>query len=146
LLTSQRVSRIYLDELGEVSGQSIGVGIVKLVVETKKKAANLARELFNRANQEIVDEALRKGVLELIERITLYKLPELTPKELEAMFGLDELKKTRYFQEVTQEARQEGKQEAIPNLLKLGLSVEQIAGALNLSVEQVRQIAERSPN
>ncbi len=62
------------------------------------------------------------------------------------MFGLDELKKTRYFQEVTQEARQEGKQEAIPNLLKLGLSVEQIAGALNLPVEQVRQIATRSPN
>ena len=47
---------------------------------------------------------------------------------------------------ITQEARQEGKQEAIPNLLKLGLSVEQVAGALNLPVEQVRQIAERSPN
>ena len=66
------------------------------------------------------------------------------------MFGLDELKKTRYFQEVTEEARQEGlkqgKQEAIPNLLKLGLSVEQVAGALNLPVEQVRQIAARSPN
>ncbi len=145
LLTSQRVRRVYLDELGEVSEQSIGVGIVKLVVETKKKAVNLAKELFNRANQEIVDEALRKGVVALIERIILYKLPELTPKELEAMFGLDELKKTRYFQEVTEEARQEGlkqgKQEAIPNLLKLGLSVEQVAGALNLPVEQVRQIA-----
>ncbi len=154
LLTSQRVRRIYLDELGEVSEQSIGVGIVRLVVETKKKAANLARELFNRANQEIVDEALRKEVLELIEIIILYKLPELTPKELEAMFGLDELKKTRYFQDVTEEARQEGlqqgrqegKQEAIPNLLKIGLSVEQVAQVLNLTVEQVRQIATRSPN
>ena len=70
------------------------------------------------------------------------------------MFGLDELKKTRYFQEVTAEARQEGlqqgiqegKQEAIPNLLKVGLSVEQVAEALNLPLEQVRQIAERSPN
>ncbi len=154
LLTSQRVRRIYLDELGEVSEQSIGVGIVRLVVETKKKAANLARELFNRANQEIVDEALRKEVLELIEIIILYKLPELTPKELEAMFGLDELKKTRYFQDVTEEARQEGlqqgrqegKQEAIPNLLKIGLSVEQVAQVLNLTIEQVRQIATRSPN
>ena len=145
LLTSQRVRRIYLDELGEVSGQSIGIGIVKLVVETKKKATNLAKELFNRANQEIVDQSLKQRVMGLIETIILYKLPELTPKELEAMFGLDELKKTRYFHEVTEEARQEGlkqgKQEAIPNLLKLGLSVEQVAGALNLPVEQVRQIA-----
>lgn len=32
LLTSQRVSRIYLDELGEAADQSLGVGIVKLVV------------------------------------------------------------------------------------------------------------------
>lgn len=154
LLSSQRVRRIYLDELGEVSGQSIGIGIVKLVVETKKKATNLARELLNRANQEIVDKALRKQVMGLIETIILYKLPELTPKELEAMFGLDELKKTRYFQDVTEEARQQGiqqgiqqgKQEAVPNLLKIGLSIEQIARTLNLCVEQVRQIAARSPD
>ncbi len=80
LLTSQRVRRIYLDELGEVSEQSIGIGIVKLIVETKKKATNLARELLTRANQEIVDKALSKQVVGLIETIILYKLPELTPK------------------------------------------------------------------
>lgn len=154
LLTSQRVRRIYLDELGEASEQSIGVGIVKLVVETKKKAVNLARALFDRANQEIIDEPQKKQVIGLIETILLYKLPELTPQELEAMFGLDELKKTRYFQEVTQEARQEGRKEgrqegkleAVPRLLQLGLSVEQVAEALDLSVEQVRQRATRSPN
>lgn len=146
LLSSQRVRRIYLGELGEVSGQSIGVGIVKLVVETKKKAANLARNLLNRANKELVDQSLKQQVMGLIETIILYKLSELTPKELEAMFGLDELKKTWYFQDITQEARQEGKQETIPNLLKLGLSIEQIAGALNLPVEQFKQIAARSPN
>jgi len=153
LLTSQRVRRIYLDELG-VEARSLGIGIVKLVVETKKKATNLARQLLARANQEIVDEPQRKQVIGLIETILLYKLPELTPQELEAMFGLDELKKTRYFREVTQEAmqkgleegRQEGKLEAVPKLLQLGLSEEQIAEALGLSVEQVRLIAARSPD
>ncbi len=67
----------------------------------------------------------------------------------------DELRKTRYFQAVTEEARQEGIREGIQEaiwkqpitkLLKFGLSVEQIAAALNLSIEQVRQIAARSPN
>ena len=66
LLTSQRVKRIYLDELGEVSEQSIGVGIVKLVIKTNKKATNLARALFERANQEIIDEHQRKQVIGLI--------------------------------------------------------------------------------
>ncbi len=59
LLTSQRVRRIYLDELGEAVDQSLGVGIIKLVVETKKKAVNFARLLLNKARQEIANEAVR---------------------------------------------------------------------------------------
>lgn len=144
LLTSQRVRRIYLDELGEAADQSLGVGIVKLIVETKKKAVNYARQLLNKARQEIADEATRRQVIELIETIILYKLPQLTPQEIEAMFGLDELKKTRYYQEVAQEAKQEGKLEAVPKLLQFGLTIEQVAEALNLPVEQVRQAAAKS--
>jgi predicted transposase/invertase (TIGR01784 family) len=72
------------------------------------------------------------------------------------MFSLDELKQTQYFQDVRKEARQEGRQEgreegieqgrlnkaleAVPRLLALGLSVEQVASALELEVEQVRAI------
>lgn len=150
LLTSQRVRRIYLDELGEAAERSLGIGIIKLVVETKRKATDYARQLLNRARQEIADETLRQKVIGLIETIVLYKFPQLTPQDIEAMFGLDDLKKTRYFQEVTKEAQQEGRQEgrqegkleAVPKLLQLGLTIEQVAKALGLSVEQVRQAAE----
>lgn len=144
LLTSQRVRRIYLNELGEAADQSLGVGIVKLVVETKKTAVNYAKQLFNRTRQEIADEATRQKVIQLIETIVLYKFPQLTPQELEAMFGLDELKKTRYYQEVTAAAKQEGKLESVPKLLQFGLTIEQVAEALGLSVEQVRQAAAKS--
>ncbi len=66
------------------------------------------------------------------------------------MFSLDELKQTQYFQDVREEARQEGIEqgieqgrlnkalEAVPRLLALGLSVEQVASALELEVKQVR--------
>ena len=152
LLTSQRVRRIYLDELGEAVDQSLGVGIIKLIVENKKKAVNFARQLLNKARQEIANEAIRQQVVELIETIVLYKFPQLTPQEIEAMFGLDELKKTRYFQEVTKEAEQKGMQqgmqqgklETVPKLLQFGLTVEQVAEAVGLSVEQVRQAAAKS--
>lgn len=70
------------------------------------------------------------------------------------MFGLSELKETRVYQEAKQEGREEGKQEgrleaklqAVPRFLALGLSVEQIAEGLGLSVEEVRQAAQQQPS
>jgi len=147
LLTSPRIRRIYLNELGEAAEQSLGVGVVKLIVETRKKAIDTARQLLNKAGQEIADAALRKQIIELIETIVLYKLPEMTRQELEAMFGFSELKQTRYIQDIQQEAKEEGrlqgKLEAVPQLLILGLTVEQVAEALGLTEEQVRQTETR---
>jgi predicted transposase YdaD len=47
-------------------------------------------------------------LLDLIETILVYKFGRLTTKEIEAMFGLSELKKTRVFQEGREEGREEG--------------------------------------
>ena len=63
------------------------------------------------------------------------------------MLGLStELKKTRFYQEVLEEGKEEGKQETkletIPRLLPLGLSLEQIAQALDLPLEVVQQTAQ----
>ncbi|NMG19810.1 hypothetical protein DP116_10185 [Brasilonema bromeliae SPC951] len=58
------------------------------------------------------------------------------------MFGLSELKQTRFYQEVFAEGKQEGKLETIPQLLALGLSIEQIAQALGLDEQVVRQAAQ----
>ncbi|QFS43424.1 hypothetical protein GXM_00897 [Nostoc sphaeroides CCNUC1] len=62
------------------------------------------------------------------------------------MFGANELKQTRFYQDVFAEGKQEGKQEGkletIPQLLGLGLSIEQIAQALGLDEQVVRQAAQ----
>ncbi len=99
------------------------------------------------------------------------------------MLGLSELKQTRVYQEAKQEGIEEGKQlgieqgklqgkleaiprllrmglsleqivealdlpilEAIPRMLRMGLSLEQIAEALNLPLEVVQQIAQLTEN
>jgi predicted transposase/invertase (TIGR01784 family) len=81
----------------------------------------------------------------------------MSREEIEAMFGLSELKQTRVYQEGKQEGKKEGKKEgeqkgrveakleAIPRLLVLGLTVEQIAQALDLELAQVQQAAEQTP-
>ncbi|BBD66472.1 hypothetical protein NIES4072_62580 [Nostoc commune NIES-4072] len=58
------------------------------------------------------------------------------------MFGSNELKQSRFYQDVFAEGKQEGikegKLEVIPQLLGLGLNIEQIAQALGLDEQVVR--------
>ncbi|HEY9608794.1 Rpn family recombination-promoting nuclease/putative transposase [Allocoleopsis sp.] len=142
---SQRVRRVYLDEFGSTLGQSIGIATLKLVVEPEETAGAKARVLINQARLEIADEAAKRELIQLIERIIVYKFPQKTPEEIERMLGLGELKQTRFYQEVFQEGIEEGerrgKLKAVPPMLTLGLSVEQIAEGLGLDVELVRQAA-----
>lgn len=62
------------------------------------------------------------------------------------MFGLSELKQTRFYQEAFQEGVEQGKVQgklkAVPAMLAAGLTVEQVAQALDLSVEEVRQVTQ----
>jgi predicted transposase/invertase (TIGR01784 family) len=135
---SQRVRRIYLNQLGEIAEQSIGIGTIKLVISSEENAVEQARNLIDKVREEIMDELTQTKVLQLIETILVYKLPNKTQKEIEAMFGLSELKQTRVYQD----AFREGKLESVPRLLALGLTVEQIAQALELDIEEVRKAAQ----
>ncbi len=66
------------------------------------------------------------------------------------MFSLGDIKQTKVYQEGKEEGIEEGKEikakEAIPSLLALGLTVKQIAQALNLSEETVKKVAENQTN
>ena len=112
-----------------------------------------ARVLIDRVRQEIADEFVKGEYLQLIETIIFYKLPSMSREEIAAMFGLSELKQTRVYQEALEEGRQEGKREGqleaklevVPRLLAFGLTVEQVAEALGLSLEQVRQVSQNQP-
>lgn len=147
LLESSQVQRVYLDELGEAADQSLGIELVQLVVESEKSAANRARKLIEKARQKTVVGISTQKIIELIETITVYKFPHMSRQEVEEMLGLSELKQTRVYQEALAEGRAEGRAEgerrikqAVPQLLEFGLSVEQVAQALGLDVETVRQI------
>jgi predicted transposase/invertase (TIGR01784 family) len=143
--TSQRVSRIYLDELGEAVSLPIGVATIKLVIENEDTAIEKARELIDRTQQEISSQQQQQQLLQLIETILVYKFPTMSREEIEAMFGLSELKQTRVYQEAFEEGARNEKLRTVPLLLKLGLTVQEVARELELSVEEVQQVAQQQP-
>jgi predicted transposase/invertase (TIGR01784 family) len=95
---------------------------------------------MNLARQAIADAITQRELIQLVETIIVYKFPQKSREEIEQMLGLSDLKQTRVYQEALEEGKLEGKLETVPFMLRLGTTVEQIAQALGLDVEQVRQV------
>jgi predicted transposase/invertase (TIGR01784 family) len=121
------------------------------VIEDEETAIALARELIDRVTQSVGGGISQQQLLQLIETIIVYKFPRMTREEIQEMFSLSELKQTRFYQDAFTEGREEGREEgkrelslnAVRQFLALGLSLEQIAQGLSLSVEEVRQMAQQ---
>jgi predicted transposase/invertase (TIGR01784 family) len=144
ILNSGRIERIYLDELGNLDHKTIGIDTIELIVSPQNQAIASTQQLINRIRNGGSEPQKQQNLLQLIETILIYKLPQINRQELETMFSLDELKQTRYFQDVLDEGRQEGRQEgkldAVPLMLQLGATPEQIAKALNLPIDRILEI------
>lgn len=93
---------------------------------------------------EVTDGAKRERVVELVLATLVYKFPTLEREAIRQMLGLDELKQTRFYQEMAEEERAEERERvlarAIPSFLRLGLSAEQIAQELDVEVATVERI------
>jgi predicted transposase/invertase (TIGR01784 family) len=85
---------------------------------------------------------IRQILIKLKAVLLNYRYLNLSREEVEAMFGLSDLKQTRIYQEAKAEGKAEGKLETVPLLLELGLSIEQIAQRLGLEIEAVRRVAQ----
>ena len=106
LLDSDRVNRIYLEDLQQIPSDSLGIALVQLIMAEANQAMNQAQTLITQAENK--DTSLSTAVIiELIETIIVYKFPQLSREEIEKMLGLSEIKKTRVYQEALQEGRQE---------------------------------------
>ena len=144
ILAKNRVKRIYLDELREEADTSLGVGVVKLIMEAEETVGEKAKALIKQAKQQLVDEVIKRNFIDLLETIIVYKLPRKSREEIEAMFGLSELKQTKVYQEALEEGEQKAKLETIPRMIDFGLSLEAIAQLLDLPLEVIEQAAQKS--
>lgn len=110
------LTRIYLDELGEEAKDSLGIGMMNLVVESNEKAVPQAKKLIEKAQNQLSDEGTKREFIDLIESIIVYKFPKKSREEIEAMFELADLKQTKVYQEALGEGEQK---EAVKLVLRL---------------------------
>lgn len=137
LLMDNYVHRIYLNELSDDINNPLFIEIAKLFVETPKKAINKAQQLVDKTKLEITSEPIQEKVLAFIQGIVFYKFPNLTISEIETMLDLSEFQKSTLYQSVLKKT----KLDVVPKLLEQGLSIQQIAEALELDIEEVRKVA-----
>lgn len=105
--------RIYLEDYQNRSELSPTLKLIRLIASNKQQTIPFAQEL---AKQR---DIMRTDGLDFIETILVYKLPHLSREEIKAMLALNdvELKQTRFYQEIAEEERQEGRQEECIALL-----------------------------
>jgi predicted transposase/invertase (TIGR01784 family) len=148
--------RIYLDELTIDPNNAIGINIAELVIIQENKAIELAKQLITQTRTQSNDSVFQTLVLELIKAVLIYKLGKDKEKELKTMFTREDLRNSWLVQEFAEEAKAQGKQEGLEegeqkgkaegvrqvatNLLKIGISAEQVSIATGLTISEIQQL------
>lgn len=107
-----QLHRVYIEDYHSQLKLTPTLELIRLIASDKQQTITLARELAGRRDEIGMDG------LDFIETILVHKLPHLSREEIRTMLGLDtELKQTRFYQEIAEEERREGRTEECLTLL-----------------------------
>ncbi|MCT4619070.1 MAG: Rpn family recombination-promoting nuclease/putative transposase [Marinisporobacter sp.] len=120
--------------------------------EIYKAKIELAEEL--RSYNKVKNNEQIKALVDFLEYLFLIQDPVLEKKYEEYKKGMggvlemtiDDIRKIHYTQKGRQEGREEEKIKVAQNLLKMGLDVEKVAEATELTIEQVEKIKKKMMN
>ena len=139
LLQSEQFQVIYLEDLLGIPSEQIGVQLMQLIVSKDRDTTQYLDGLVPQLQGKTDFQS--QEIIELISTIMVYKFPQLSREEIEAMFTVSDLKQTKVYQE----AQLEGEQKIVLRLLKRqigSISPETEAQIRNLSLTQVEQLGE----
>ncbi|MDD1438210.1 DUF2887 domain-containing protein, partial [Dolichospermum sp. ST_sed10] len=130
-LLSDRVQRLYLQDLLTQENLSPNLALLKLIVTPETEALNQAKQILNSTETE-TEFRLK---LDLIEAILVNKFPKLTIEEIQKMLNLREadVTQTRFYQEVLQIGRREGQEQGIQQGVQQGIQ----QGESNMVIRQL---------
>jgi predicted transposase/invertase (TIGR01784 family) len=117
LLSSDRVHRIYLNELGNIRTLPIWVALMVLTTLDESQAPAEARHLLQR---NIIERSPNQAIIELVTTIMVYKFEQLSQQEVEIMLGIT-LQETRVYRDIKEEwlehGLEQGREEEAVNLV-----------------------------
>jgi predicted transposase/invertase (TIGR01784 family) len=141
LLLSGRITRVYLDELGEAEDLPIGLGLMVLTTLEGEQAKAEAKRLIGQAQGS-------RDIINLVSTIVLYKFDTLSRDEVDLMLGI-ELQQTRVYRDAEAEGAVRGRSEEGRALVlrqltrKLGNINPEIQARVNsLAIDRVEALAE----
>ena len=137
MLASDRIVRVYLDELGRIDELPTGLGLMVLTTLEGDNALDEARGLIERSSAS-------RAIIDLVSTIMVYKFNTLSRDEVNVMLGI-ELQQTRVYQEAKAEGKaEEGKSLVIKQLTrKLGSITLQLQAQVNsLPIDLIESLGE----
>ncbi|HYQ90963.1 MAG TPA: Rpn family recombination-promoting nuclease/putative transposase [Candidatus Competibacteraceae bacterium] len=152
------VQRVYLEDLTKQPAVTPGRQLLQLIMAEPATAVGRARTILT-TPIAAANTAEAHALLELVETILVYKLPQLKREEIQAMLHLPDidLKQTRFYLDAVDEGRAEGrvegqaqgqKKEAVTMILRqlrrrLGpLDTAQETQIQSLSVSELEELGE----
>lgn len=148
LLDSDRVKRVYLDELPEPAEDQFGLGILQIIACPTEQTIAKAKTWLQRVRktQRPVDN--RRALVELIAVVVQSRFPKLGREELERMLELTDIRETKVFQEALEEGMEKGMEKALERValrsLAKGYSVADVSDLTGLSVPHVKRLKKKS--
>jgi predicted transposase/invertase (TIGR01784 family) len=112
-LDSGRITRIYLDELGEIAELPWGLGLMVLTMLSDTQMVLEARNILQRAETS----PDRSAILDLVTTAIVYRFTNLSRDEVDAMLGA-ELRETRVIREAIDEGLEIGLEQERRNAIE----------------------------
>jgi predicted transposase/invertase (TIGR01784 family) len=140
-LNSDQVHRIYLEDFNALATESLGIGLMQLILADNNDAITQAQALLSKTQNQVQTDPKIAAIMDIIETIVVYKFPKLSRDEIKRMFGLSELRETKVYQE----GRQEGERSLVLRLLtrRIGnVTPELTAKVQTLSLTQLEALGE----
>ena len=140
-LNSDQVHRVYLEDLNRLATESLGIGLMQLILADENDAVLQAQALLSKTQNQVQTDSKIAAIMDIIETIVVYKFPKLSRDEIKRMFGLSELRETKVYQE----GRQEGEQSLVLRQLtrRIGTVAPELTAKVKaLSLPQLEALGE----
>ncbi len=147
LLQSDQFQVVYLEDFLGMSSERIGIQLMQLIVAKDRDTTQYLEGLVSQFQRKT--DFQTQAIIELVSTIMVYKFPQLSREEIEAMFTVSDLKQTKVYREALDEGLEQGRSEEAQSLVfrllnrRVGaIAPETEAQIRKLSLTQIEQLGE----